>query len=192
MTENSDRERSGLGPAWLSAIAALITAIVSLVAFLASRSTPDAGSAATSPSASAATSTTTSRAVVPPRPSRTGGRLLTHYRVDVSSGYGINFGSSPARPVPQSQPSDLNYDADLAFFSLHGDGQIAVLSADSASFSDCKDDTRYTDQLTLDPVGEIICFTGHGVVAAAKLSGRHTDPTDVVTFDVQVWQDTQS
>lgn len=190
MTGKSDGSGNrGLGPAWLSAIAALISAIVGLVAFLATRANPGESSA---PSA------TTSQAVAPASPVHSGpattqaaGRLLTHYRIDISSGYGINFGSSPPQPVPIGQLPDLEYDADLIFYSL-GDGRMAALSSTSASFADCKNDTRYTDHLTLDPTGEIVCFTGHGVIAAATLLGRHTDPTDVVTFDVRVWQDPQS
>ncbi|MEN3356990.1 MAG: hypothetical protein V7637_972 [Mycobacteriales bacterium] len=191
--------RSGLSATWLLAIATLIGAIVGsggLLGILSVHNGPSSAGAPASSSPPAAAHAATGRPpgaasappAVPP------GRKLGHYAVDLSDGYTLRFTASNQRPRPvECCPGD----ADVTFFSSGGqftsNYQLALYDG-AATYQACRDDTRYTSNITYftDITGQTVCFTGRHLIVAARITkivGRLSVlPGSYVSLDVTVWQ----
>jgi len=161
-----------LGPAWITAIAGLITALTA-AGFFAGRATAPAGPPPT---------TTSAAPLVPP------GTALTHYTVDLSDTYGTNFTDKPARPQ-RSNGSDLDLFYHLGQFNLGGHVQGASLDRAPPTYDACVADTRYAALLSVDK-GSTFCITVGGLLAGITVTNFVVTIFSYVTLDITVWQGT--
>jgi hypothetical protein len=179
------------GPAWIGAIAALITALTAAGFFAGRATAPGGATIDTAPSVN----NTLSTAQAPSNPQIPQGKTqipqgttLTHYIVDVSVDHGLSFGSEPARPTFSTVGP---YDADLVVWVetknlTTGKGQLVPLDTTEPGYQSCANDTRFVTDLTAGE-GTAFCFVGHGIIAGVKLMNL-SDHYD--TFDVTVWKAT--
>ncbi len=185
------RPRSSLakaGPAWISAVAALITALAA-VGFFTTKGTPSAGSpGSTGVSATATPSahgTSASPAHVPTSAARVAsGKRLTRYTVDVADGYGFILSDRPGRP---------DRDNDNDFLVLNGQVnaqsvQLAMLDPGTdVSYPACMADTRYASFLPVNH-GDAFCMTGKDYVAGVKVLKVELSIPGYIRMDVTIWR----
>ena len=119
--------------------------------------------------------------------------MLADNSVTIPDGYGITFTTGPIRP--QEDSGDLQYGTGFDVGQLeYSNGQLAVLEKGTPSYNSCSSDTVYIASTTLytnySP-GTMLCFTGHGVVAAVTVTAVDAAsggaPSDVKA-DVIVWK----
>jgi hypothetical protein len=200
-SKDDDHQPGGfahLGPAWLSAIAALISALAA-VGFFAGRATaPESGSA--SGAATSPTQTTASTASTPstastastdaPAVEPTPGQRLTHYTVDLPPDYGMDISDHRATPVSIGIGCpDITVATMGRIDFCESSVRAARLNASAPTYQGCLADTRFSDIIWEPNRGDIFCVTGHGYIAGVKVTA------DVVslkgsyyTFNVTVWK----
>src|SRR5207253_1450114 len=105
--------------------------------------------------------------------------------------YQFDFGAEPVQPTRVSlaaRDHDFAWLPNYSFFAAPG-SQLALLDKAEPSYQDCKADTRYSGQLQVSQAGTTLCFTGHGVIAAATITKYHLDDSPrYVTLSVVVWR----
>jgi len=156
-----------LGPAWISAVAALITALAAL-GFFASKGAPAAGAPVTTSTSAAAPTARSAIQLAQPSsaaPQALRGKTLAHYTVDVPDGYGMVLADHPSRP-------DQSNDDDFSILNGQVNGytvQLALLNPGTdVSYAACTADTRYTSFLSPDR-GEAFCMTGNQYIAGVTV-----------------------
>lgn len=170
-----------IGPAWITAIAALIAALAGAGFFAGRVTAPNSSNlspvSTTTPRATKPISpvSTVNPAISPletNQPSDGAGALLNAYKVTIPSNEGIRFGPTPGQPEscsPVDSTVDLCYDG----YEVGSDENVAVLNAASASYGGCETDTNYQFSITSLTAGTILCFTGSSpsnLVASATIT----------------------
>jgi hypothetical protein len=172
-----------IGPAWITAIAALIAALAG-AGFFAGRVTasnnsgsspiPQSTSRLAGPISSAAPAISPSPVISSPETDQSSSgenALLDSYNVTIPANKGIKFGSTPGQPescTPIDSTDDLCYDG----YEVGSDENVAVLDAVSASYEGCETDTNYQIAVSSLTIGTILCFTGSSpsnLVASATI-----------------------
>jgi hypothetical protein len=175
---------------WIMAIAALIGAL-SGAGFFAGRATapgnPDSSSA---PQISSGSTGQTSQATSTPEsspPVSGTGTLLTHYPIDISAGYGINFGNTPARPENCDTilyvTDNLCYDGSR----IGSNEKLSTLNAAVVSYQDCENATIYVSSVTILKVGTTLCITDGSLVSSATITAIGSNPA-YLAFNFNVWE----
>jgi hypothetical protein len=207
-----------------AAVGALL--VVSLIGVVASRGT-HASSAAplVAPLTAASTSLTPVPDISPPAevtpsdsptesptpaasssPSPRAGAVLGTYKgINLSSGYGINILEHPKHPTNSGQ-KDVTFNGGGIQSDTGNDGttaaRFAVLSSRQRSdYATCRDDTRYTDSLSITlapadgmPAGDIkvgsrVCVTSaSGAIGLLKITDAQSSPVAFIAFDIKVWR----
>lgn len=92
-------------------------------------------------------------------------------------------------PQPQTgEYGDLAYCSQCDSEFASGTGQLALLSGSLASYGNCKADTVFGTELSV-AQGQTICFYGHGVVAAATMTGQGSSGgIDYAILNVSIWE----
>jgi hypothetical protein len=186
---------SQIGPAWIAAIAALISAVVATAAFFAGRVTASGGDLS-QPQTLSTPGTKSQidglRQQSTPSPSQTPpGTTLANTSVTIPDGYGITFSAGPMKP--HHDAGDLQYGTGFDVGQLEWPtGQVAALRNGNPTYSACSTDTLYiASSITDYSPGTILCFTGHGVVAAITITATDSAsgavPSDVKA-NVMVWK----
>jgi hypothetical protein len=182
-----------LGPAWIGSIATLIAALTAagLFAVHSGDSHKDPGPPAGANSTpttiggqggTATPATTTPTATTPDTTGVAPGTQLVSFSVDLSDRYGIVVGATTSRPTPDDLVDF--YQLNWVFFPGPTGGTIASSDKQAPGYEDCRDDTRFDNQLEVQ-VGNSFCYLGHGMVAAVMV--KHREHT-FVTIQVTVWQ----
>jgi hypothetical protein len=194
VAEGEGGQRPGfwqLGPLWISALAAAVTALAG-VGFFAGRATAPSGTAAgPAPTTHTATSASSPPAA-PTAIAAAAGKLLTHYSVDISDTYYLDLTDKPARPQ-----KDDGSDPDLYFVTgeiISGNRiQMASLDGAAPTYAACMADTRFVSLLLSVEQGDTFCLVGHGLVAG--VTAKKVDVGSVATIatlDIAVWRSQQS
>lgn len=108
----------------------------------------------------------------------------------LSSGYGIHLGSGGAPQPDQTYTSDdLGYERNGIEDNLltGSGGQLATLGSGTPSYEACKRYTAYANTIYQVSTNQVVCFTGHGVIAAVTIKKVVDSPTFYVILDVTVW-----
>lgn len=184
------------GPAWLGAVAALVTALTGLgIAagiLAAGRGHPDTASTAGTPASRSATSSPAaglSQGILPSR-SPSPGDLIVHCNsVTIKSGYGVTPGKA-CPPEQEAGSGELRYLANQ--ISAGPGAQLTLPDAATGNPS-----LRRSCETATSPAGIIntrnlsagnsFCFKDHSVIAAVKIMRVKASP-DYVELDVHVWQ----
>jgi len=107
----------------------------------------------------------------------------------LSSGYGIHLGPGGAPQPDQTYDSDdLGYLRDGIQDNLLSASQLATLGSGTPGYKACKQDTAYANTIYQVSTNQVVCFTGHGVIAAITIKKVVDGPTYYVILDVTVWQ----
>jgi len=107
----------------------------------------------------------------------------------LSSGYGIHLGPGGAPQPDQTYNSDdLGYLRDGIQDNLLSASQLATLGSGTPGYEACKQDTAYANTIYQVSTNQVVCFTGHGVIAAITIKKVVDGPTYYVILDVTVWQ----
>lgn len=185
-------------PALITAIAALITALVGVGAFLAGRATAPshAGtsvnnqpSVASSSTAGTQTQDRPNQSQSPQAPIATGkGTVIAHFsNLNLSDHYYIPLVAG-GTPQPSAGQGDLEYVPPDYFYSSGG-GELSLLNGASASFANCVGDTALAGFIGGVAQWQTVCFLGHGDRAAATVVGYGSSGgVQYATLDVTVWQ----
>jgi hypothetical protein len=177
-----------LGPAWISAIAALLGALVAVAGFFAIRAT--ASSAPTvKPSRNGepqATGSAASPSNSPQSPGGSPGDMLTQFSIDLPEGYGLTFGTTPSQPKEIDSGADLYLSWSNGFYTPDPYGKLARLDVDTPSYSDCTASTKFTTSVIFPKPGTTFCYLGHKVVVGLKIVKSLFGQYD--TLSVVVWQ----
>jgi hypothetical protein len=174
-----------LGPAWISAIAAAVAALVAVASFFAGRVTAPTPAAGPEPMPASTTSASSPSAAVGPSP----GTLLAHYRADVAAGYGIDVAAQAQRPR-EGIPGDASLVLPIVGqISSSDGGKLAQLdAATSPGYDVCAANTRFTTTAYVGR-GDAFCHTGRGYLAAIKVVNQVIAVTgDYDTLDITVWK----
>ncbi|MFJ6697601.1 serine/threonine protein kinase [Streptomyces sp. NPDC091272] len=126
---------------------------------------------------------------------------VSYKGVNLTRNYYIRFADSPPRPIDDSDAA-YNDDADFYYWSndhyLGSNGEkISLLNnSQKGSLGTCRDETRYTERLTLSQVspGSQICVhTRSGHIGLVTFRGRSSasDPSDYVTLDLTLWRNAE-
>lgn len=180
-----------LGPLWISAVAALITALAA-VGFFAGKGTPSlavpstsgaaptAGTSAQHAQLSDATPQAPPSSAAAPAQS---GKMVAHYTVDVAVLYGVVLAGRPSRPQPDSD-SDFYYTTG----QINANGvQLAPLDPSSAvSYAACVADTQYTSFLYTNR-GDAFCVTGREYIAGVRVVDQELMNPEYIRLDITVW-----
>jgi serine/threonine kinase PknH len=110
------------------------------------------------------------------------GTFLAHYsKIDISSGYTINFTGNPRRPKKGE-------DGDLAFLAgnIRGDSKFGAVGR-SATYKTCHDNTKYIEERIFQPNrGTTWCvYTESGLLGIVYLKAKNYE---YVSIDLKVWQ----
>lgn len=171
----------GLGVTAFSALCTVLAALIT-AGFFVGRVTATGAKPAV---------TATSGGSQPSRaPPTNGGTVIGHFTdFALSSGYGIHLGLGGAPQPDQTYTSDdLGYLRDGIEDNLLSGGQLATLGSGTPSYETCKRDTAYANTIYQVSTNQVVCFTGHGVIAAATIKKVVDGPTFYVILDVTVWQ----
>lgn len=185
-----------IGPAWITAIAALIASLTGVGGFFLGQRSVEGGSQASSQTTKPASGQPSSQEpIITPYKTDApatglGSVLASQTPITLSSTYGITFGSAPLQP--QEGKGDLgfnfNYGNELDF----EDGQFSRLEGSPPTYHACATDQLYVPAGTSNySTGMIYCFVGHGVVAAFTITGYDTDSSAAPTyvkFNIIVWK----
>jgi len=176
-----------LGPAWISAIAALVAALVAVAGFFTGRVTASAPDSAQGGTAASGTPSMPAR--TPAISGASPGTLLTRYSVDVAAGYGIDIAGQPQRPR-EGIPGNASMVVPVVNkISSKDGGKLAQLdNVTDPTFDTCFTNTRFTSTAYVDR-GDALCYTGRGYVAAVKITDKVIAVTgDYLALDITVWK----
>jgi hypothetical protein len=189
----ANRDRPGLreiGPAWISAGAALIAALAALAGFFAGQKSTAGNSPGPHQSTELASGQPASRPAVTASATDAGAVLASPTSVTLSSGFGVTFGPKPLQP--QAGHGDLVFNLGGGEAIIFGNGQLSVFKGSTPTYHACATDQLYLEsEINSYPTGSVYCFVGHGVVAAITITSSDTDSTDsinYVTFNTTVWK----
>jgi hypothetical protein len=193
-------ERSGrkpsiaeLGPAWITAIATLLGALVAVAGFLFIRAATPSAPTAMPTRSSEPPANGPSTAPVSTQPTTlvaTPGRALTQFNVDLPGGYGLTFGASPTRPVRIDSGAELLLSWNNGFYTPDRHGTLATLDSSAPSYADCVASARFTSSVIFPKPGTVFCYLGHDLVVGIKIVKSLFGEYD--TLDITVWQAPQS
>ncbi|WP_433547826.1 serine/threonine-protein kinase [Streptomyces sp. CA-294286] len=126
---------------------------------------------------------------------------VTYKGVNLTNDYYVRFSDSPPRPI---HSGDAAYEADSDFYYWSDERylgsrskKISLLNnSQQGSLRTCRDETRFTERLTLSQVspGSQICVhTKAGHIALVTYRGRSSasDPSDYVTLDLTLWRNAE-
>ena len=92
-------------------------------------------------------------------------------------------GSQPSRAPHANGGTVIGQFTDFALSSGYG-----ILESGTPSYETCTRDTAYTNTVHQVSTNQVICFTGHGVIAAITIKKVVDGPTYYVVLDATVWQ----
>ncbi|MGW7412986.1 serine/threonine-protein kinase [Streptomyces sp. NPDC054863] len=191
------KKKMGGGAIALIVIAAVLLPVGGCAAFLASMATDAAKKNRSSSSASAgATGSAGSDGKQRPDP-----KPVTYKGVNLTNDYYIRFADSPPKPISSSDAA-YEDDADFYYWSNERylgsrDKKISLLNnSQKGSLRTCRDETRFTERLTIGQVssGSQICVhTESGHIGLVTFRGRsaESDPSDYVTVDLTLWRNAE-
>jgi hypothetical protein len=177
-----------LGPAWISAIAALVAALVAAASFFAGRATAPASDGQRPRTTQTTASTAPESTVDSDGPAA--GTVLARYTVDVAEGYGIDVADQPQRPRA-GIPGDASLTVPTTFLIGSGDGgKLAQLGdAEEPTFQRCVANTRFTGTLNYLGRGDSFCYSGRGFIAGVKIKDKVSSVnSNYLTLDLTVWK----
>ncbi|MET8042463.1 hypothetical protein ABZU25_16575 [Micromonospora sp. NPDC005215] len=191
-TDGTPRKRptlAELGPAWITAIATLIAALVGALAaagfFATQVSTPAPTPQTQTPIAESPTTATHATSKASHGASEPGS-MLSQFNVDLPGGYGLTFGASPSRPVDVSTGTEPFLQFMSQQYNSDEQGTLAILDPGSPTYSRCVNSTRFTRYLSFPKAGTSFCYVGHNVVASITVTASLISKYDTLT--ITVWQ----
>ncbi|WP_369193298.1 serine/threonine-protein kinase [Streptomyces djakartensis] len=126
--------------------------------------------------------------------------------VDVPASYHIRLADDPPRPVEGSgvgaggdlyfQPATLNVVETDEIRS--GDGKLVLLgNAQKGSLDVCRSETRFTETIRLDQLGDgmqfcVLSEAGHIALATYRGLSSEEDPSRYITLDLTVWRNVEN
>ncbi|MGI5202377.1 protein kinase domain-containing protein [Spirillospora sp. CA-108201] len=112
------------------------------------------------------------------------GTLLAHYsKIDISSGYTINFNENPKRPR-KGEGGDMEF----LVGNIRGDGKFgAIESGRPATYETCHNNTKYIEERIFQPDrGTTWCvYTRTGLLGIVSIKAKNYE---FMTFSLKVWQ----
>ncbi|MEV0667363.1 serine/threonine-protein kinase [Actinomadura luteofluorescens] len=112
------------------------------------------------------------------------GTLLARYnKIDISSGYTINFAENPKRPK-KGEGGDLEFLAG----NIRGDGKFGPIERGRpATYKTCHDNTKYIEERIFQPdAGTTWCvYTESGLLGIVHIRAKNYE---FMNFDLNVWQ----
>jgi hypothetical protein len=173
----------GLGVTAFSALCTVLAAMITAGFFVGRVTAPGAKPAVTVTATPGGSQPSSS-------PQANGGTVIGQFTdFALSSGYGIHLGPGGAPQPDQTYTSDdLGYLRDGIEDNLLSSGQLATLGSGTPSYETCKRDTAYANTIYQVSTNQVVCFTGHGVIAAVTIKRVVDGPTFYVVLDITVWQ----
>ncbi|GAA2016595.1 hypothetical protein GCM10009839_10280 [Catenulispora yoronensis] len=128
--------------------------------------------------------------------SSSGSTLGSYYRIQLASGYSVDFLNDPNHPVSGTAngPDSMGFFATSFVDGKFYADQVAILdSEETGSYTACRNDTRYQHDVPLSQVsaGSGFCIhteTGHLVLVTVRRMPSSTDANPYAVVDVTVWQ----
>ncbi|MEO3852642.1 serine/threonine-protein kinase [Streptomyces sp. B8F3] len=133
---------------------------------------------------------------------RTDPKPATYTGIDVTQNYSLNLADNPPRPAEGDvvySGQDLYYYVDTLFTDSwigSDNGKFILLNnSEKGSLETCRTETRFTEKITLDQVGDgsqfcVLSDAGH--IAVATYRGmRESGDASYVTFDLTIWRNAQ-
>jgi hypothetical protein len=191
---------SELGPAWITAIAALFAVFLG-GGYAAGQAS---GSGAPDPMPQpTVTVTVTSTATVtapvtssphsphPPQTATSNGSALGSYTVDLPSGYSIPLGAS--KPTQQQFDSsalngDLSDVSDI-YQDLSSDKMVQLQDGTTPTYQACTSSTAFTDSISGGRIGVAFCILENGKIAGVEVVSQSSTTSDY-SLQVTVWRNT--
>ncbi|AUH39093.1 serine/threonine-protein kinase [Streptomyces sp. CMB-StM0423] len=127
---------------------------------------------------------------------------VTYEGVDVTQNYALNLADNPPRPEEGDVAyggQDLYYYVDTLFSDSwigSDNGKFILLNnSEKGSLETCRTETRYTEKITLDQVGDgsqfcVLSDAGHIAVATYR-GKRESGDASYVTFDLTIWRNAE-
>jgi hypothetical protein len=201
-------ERIGeLGPAWITAIAALCAVFVGGGYAVGHAQDSEARASApqpavtvtvTAPAAAtvrATTTTTTSPAASSPQSSHashiatTNGSMLGTYDVDLPAGYSIPLGASKPTQA-QFDSSQQNGDLDdlaQSYEELGSDKMVQLPNGTTPTYQACTSSTAFTNFIIGGSLGVAFCILENGKIAGVEVVSQSSTSSDYI-LHVTVWR----
>ncbi|MFC3436782.1 hypothetical protein KP696_10440 [Nocardia seriolae] len=181
---------------WISAIAALITAVVAAAAFFLGHSTaPSAHDSARTPGRTSTEPARPESGPKPAPPTSSHGTELITCPIDLAYQYGLVLKPVARCPMPVNLMQAANSGAVSLVFSDEGlqvaNGRIAELDS-QASYAACKGATRYLglgQAIKPENIDATACLTGDGIVVAATIVSFSRYPSSYASLRLTVWTD---
>jgi hypothetical protein len=191
MAENSPGSQKlqilGLGVTAFSALCTVLAALIT-AGFFVGRVTASSAK----PAVTVTVTATPGGSQPSSAPHANGGTVIGQFTdFALSSGYGIHLGPGGAPQPDQTYTSDdLGYERNGIEDNLltGSGGQLATLGSGTPSYETCKRDTAYANTIYQVSTNQVVCFTGHGVIAALTIKKVVDGPTFYIILDVTVWQ----
>ncbi|AKH86224.1 serine/threonine protein kinase [Streptomyces sp. CNQ-509] len=127
---------------------------------------------------------------------------VTYEGVDVTQNYALNLADNPPRPEEGDvaySGKDLYYYVDTLFSDSWigtDNGKFILLNnSEQGSLETCRAETRFTEKITLDQVGDgsqfcVLSDAGHIAVATYR-GKRESGDASYVTFDLTIWRNAE-
>jgi hypothetical protein len=199
-------ERVGeLGPAWITAIAALCAVFVGggyAVGHAqdseahASAPQPTVTVTVTAPAAVTAAAATSPVASSPQSPhasqiATSNGSMLGTYKVELPLGYSIPLGAS--KPTQsQFDSSELSGDLDATYFPTYremgSDEMVQLPDGTTPTYRGCINSTAFTNSITGGSLGVAFCIIENGKIAGVEVVSQSSTTSDYI-LQVTVWRD---
>jgi hypothetical protein len=183
----TDTKRSGKPPRileqvpnWLTALAALLTAVVAAASFFAGRATAPSYPNEANPLAQSS-STASASAATAGTPART---QLSSFTVDLPGQYGLIFGASPSRPIATEDGTAAHMKYSDLIYSADAQGKFVTPDPSPPTYQNCVDSTRYTKTIIAPALGTSFCYLGHNMVVSVTLTASWPQ---YQTLAVVVW-----
>src|ERR1700730_18187470 len=196
-------ERIGeLGPAWITAIAALCGLFVGGGYVAGHASGPGARDPAPDPTVTVtvtATATVTSPVAPSPQSSHasqmatSNGSTLGSYTVDLPSGYSIPLGGSkPTQSQFDSSGqngdlSDVNYSGTDTYQELGSDRMVQLQDGTTPTYQACTSSTAFTNGISGDSLRVAFCILENGKIAGVEVASQSSTTSDYI-LQVSVWR----
>jgi hypothetical protein len=204
-------ERIGeLGPAWITAIAALCAVFVGGGYAVGQAQDSEARASAPQPTVTvtvtapataavrAATATATATSPVASSPqsphashiATTNGSMLGTYEVDLPSGYSIPLGAS--KPT-QSQFDSSEQNGDLddtwapSYDELGSDKMVQLPNGTTPTYQGCINSTAFTNGISGGSLGVAFCILENGKIAGVEVVSQSSTSSDYI-LQVTVWR----
>ncbi|MCX5201407.1 protein kinase [Streptomyces sp. NBC_00237] len=126
---------------------------------------------------------------------------VTYKRVNLTNDYYVRFADSPPRPIHSGDAAyeddaDFYYWSDEHYLGSNGKKVSVLNNSQKGSLKTCREETRFTERLTLSQVspGSQLCVhTESGHIALVTFRGRSSpsDPSDYVTLDLTLWRNAE-